>query len=101
MRGGKEFVSPLELAKRLRASKCDPSEALRCARCMSKPVCVRREDVRVVRRLSRVLYHLSAGEEMLVSLALNPESAEAFMGFEKIVLHKMHDGIYYWVDVHL
>lgn len=101
MDGDRDFVSPQDLAKRLRASRRDPVETLLSARCLSKPVCVRREQVRAMRRVSRFLYCLSADEEMLVSLALNPEGAEEFASFEKIVLRRIHNGIYYSVDVHL
>ncbi|CAD27165.1 hypothetical protein [Encephalitozoon cuniculi GB-M1] len=99
MGNGKEFVSPLDLAKRLRSNVYDPSETLLSLECLGKPLTIDRTQVRLIRRLSKFLYCLSVDKEILVSLVFNPEAIDTFMDFNKITMHRMHNGIYYCVDV--
>ncbi|KAG5860384.1 hypothetical protein KMI_01g00160 [Encephalitozoon hellem] len=96
-----EFVSPLDLAKRLRSNMYDPSEALLSIQCLSKPFSINKDQVRAVRRLSKFLFCLTLDRDVLVSLVFNPETIDTFMNFSKITMHRIYDGIYYNVDIEL
>lgn len=95
------FISPLDLAKRLRSNTHNPSETLLSVQCLSKPLSINRSEVREIRRLSRFLFCLSVEKEVLVSLVFNPEAIDIFMNFSKITIHRVYDGIYYSVDIEM
>lgn len=100
MDGNSSFVSPLDLAKKLRTRIESPVDVLMSLPCLGQPVVVYRGHGTRIRRLSRFLYHLSLGGGMLVSVALNQGDADSFMGFKKIVLHRRLGSVYYCVDIH-
>ncbi|ADM12323.1 uncharacterized protein Eint_091970 [Encephalitozoon intestinalis ATCC 50506] len=95
----KDFISPLDLAKRLRSNVYDPVKTLLSIQCLSRPLSVDRSQVRAIRRLSKFLFSLSLDKEVLVSLAFNPEAVDTFMDFGKIVMHREYNKIYYCIDI--
>ncbi|AFN83810.1 hypothetical protein EROM_091960 [Encephalitozoon romaleae SJ-2008] len=101
MGANEEFISPLDLAKRLRSNTHNPSETLLSIQCLSKPLSINRGQVREIRRLSRFLFHLSVDKDVLVSLVFNSEAIDVFMDFSKITVHRVYDGIYYSVDIEM
>lgn len=94
-----DFISPLDLAKRLRKEIDNPVDILNSVPFLEKPLTIHRAQVGSMKRLSKLLYHLSVDSGILISLALNLEYIESFASFERITPYKRLEGIYYCIEV--
>jgi hypothetical protein len=101
MLGRKQSSSPLKLAELLREKMEDPRDSLNSIRPLGDPLIVNRSHVSHIEQVTKYLFRLHLPETLYVSLALDPESLPSFMEFKAIVLHKVHSGIYYRVNVEL